>query len=180
MNGISFKKIVITGPESSGKSSLTQALSDQLRIPAAPEYARLYLSLFGPQYQRDDLAHMAHGQVALEVEAAMRSKGFFLCDTSLEVIYIWWEMRFGPPPTWLSHLMERHLGHFYLLCAPDITWVPDPLREHPYPHQRSQLFARYQRLLESLGVPYGVVQGQGPKRLQCALELLYKAPFSIP
>ncbi len=167
------KKIVITGPESSGKTTLSRALAEKLSAPVVPEYARLYLERFGPAYTLDDLTHIAHGQAALELAAAAGAEDLILADTSLEVIRVWWDYRFGTPPAWLEALLRRHRGDYYLLCAPDLPWQPDPLRANP--HDRDQLFVRYRELLERLGVSYGVVEGSGEARTRRALALLREA-----
>ncbi|RMD74168.1 MAG: ATPase [Bacteroidetes bacterium] len=172
------QKIVITGPESSGKTTLSQALSEKLSAPVVPEYARLYLERFGPEYTLDDLTHIAHGQAALELATAAQTDDLLLADTSLEVIRVWWDYRFGTPPPWLEALLWRHRGDFYLLCAPDLPWQPDPLRENP--HDRAQLFDRYVALLERLGLPYGVVEGSGEARTRRALAQLAAAGLIAP
>ncbi len=170
------KKIAITGPESSGKTSLSAALAARLHARLVPEYARLYLERFGPSYTPEDLVHMAHGQAALELAATARAERLVVTDTSIEVIYVWWEYRLGPPPAWLEQLLQRHRADYYLLCRPDLPWQPDPLRENP--HDREALFHRYCRLLERLGRPYGLVEGTGEARLRHALAHLRRAGFA--
>lgn len=168
-------KIAITGPESSGKTSLSTALATRLGAPLVPEYARLYLERFGPTYTTEDVLHIAHGQAALELAAAARAEQTVVVDTSIEVIYIWWGYRFGAPPPWLERLLRRHLADYYLLCRPDLPWHPDPLRENP--HDREVLFERYCRLLKQLARPYGIVHGTGQARLHHAWTHLRRAGF---
>ncbi len=165
-------KVVITGPESSGKTTLCEALAAHYGVPCVPEYARQYLQEHGPGYRQADLLTIARGQIRLEEATLARQPRLLLCDTSLEVIRIWWEWRYGPCPTWLLEQSRQRLPDLYLLLSPDIPWQPDPLRENP--HDRQALFARYQNLLDEYQVPYVVVQGSMARRQKTAIETIDK------
>lgn len=168
-----MKKILITGPESSGKSALAQLLAAHFGTAWVPEYARAYLTDLKRPYTEADLLRILEGQLKAEAEVGQVEAGEYLfCDTGPEVIYIWSEVRFGRVAPAIARALREQTYTATLLCYPDLGWTYDPLREAPDAALREQLFHRYADLLEVLGRPYAVVRGQGPARLQAALQAL--------
>ena len=164
--------IAITGPESTGKTDLAEALSAAYpRSLVVPEHARAYPTSLAPgyRYHLDDILHIAVRQ-RHDIGWAARHNGPVFCDSDDLVLYIWIREVFGttntPVADWIAEQSFRHT----LLCAPDIPWEPDPLRENP--HDRDRLFAIYKEELERLERPYSIIQGSGPERLSCAMQAL--------
>ncbi|MCB0635132.1 MAG: ATP-binding protein [Lewinella sp.] len=163
-----MQKILITGPESSGKSELASFLARHFDCPLAPEYAREYLLRLDRPYQQDDLTAILHGQLDQERILARPDAPFLFCDTGPEVIYIWSEVKYGQAaPAIHSALTEQHYD-LRLLCYPDLPWTPDPLREAPDQHVRLALFKRYIALHERHGWAYHTITGQGAARWEKA------------
>lgn len=159
-------RIVLTGPESTGKSALTAALADALHLPAAQEYARIHLEKHGPSYDYDMLLalHRLHRTYQREQVPPTVPAGLF--DTDLINYKIWCDVVFGQcHPEIIAH-MQAETSHVYLLCYPDIPWEPDPLREHP--DERLMLFDRHLAEIQSLGRPYVVIRGLGEARVTAA------------
>ncbi len=154
-------KIVTTGPESSGKTTLAKALAEHYRVAWVSEYARDYLNDLNRTYEEKDLLEVAKGQVKREDEAAKDKLDLLICDTSLIVIKIWSEYRYGRCHPWILDQIEQRSVELYLLCTPDIPWEPDPLRENQT--DRSELFLLYQQALKSK--PTEVIQGNRQQRL---------------
>lgn len=148
--------ICITGPESTGKSTLSKLLANRFSVECASEYARDYLS-DNQDYKYDDLLKMARGQQALIHQVAARSKSLFFSDTDLLTIVIWSKYIFGKVDMDIYRTWKENLPDKYLLCAVDIPWEEDPLREHP--HQREEIFLIYKKYIENCGVPYELVEG---------------------
>jgi nicotinamide riboside kinase len=92
---MTFKKLVLIGVESSGKTTLAQALAEKLQGTYVPEYARMYLDAHGLLYQQEDLLAIAKGQVELIKEACNKEEQWLVCDTDLLVIKVWSEQVFG-------------------------------------------------------------------------------------
>ena len=170
-------KIVVTGPESTGKTLLTEALSGALGGRGVPEFARCYVEHLGRPYERSDLQHIGAGQRAWEDwhEAKTPPGAVLVCDTDWTVLQIWEQYRFGPQTdyAWAKGYGPVRYADHYFLCAPDFPWQPDALREHP--EERDVLFALYEDLLLQHGVSYTVLYGAPATRLQMALDrvLLY-------
>ena len=163
-----MKKIVLTGPESSGKTTLAAQLAEAFGTVWVPEFARQYLDGLGRPYSAADLLEIARGQVALEDEMAAQANGLLFLDTSLEVLKIWSVIRFGQCADWTLEQLQLRLPDHYLLCLPDLPWVADPQRENP--DNRDELLGIYRRELTSLGVPFSEVSGNGELRFENAMN----------
>lgn len=157
-------KIVITGPESSGKTTLSEQLAHHFNAPWVPEYARDYIARLNRPYQQSDLLEIARGQAARENEYAQKADKLYFCDTSLEVIKIWSEFKYKRCHPWIIEQQQKYRANLYLLCAPDIPWTYDPQRENP--DDRDVLFDIYRRELS--GELVQEIWGERKKRLQTA------------
>ena len=146
-------KIIATGPESSGKTTLCKALSEHFNIPFNKEYARKFLNNLEREYNQNDLLAIAEGQLASE-------HSFKLLDTDLITIKIWSNYKYGNCEKWIIKQIEKQKSEkrIYLLCKPDIPWQADPLRENPT--DREELFEIYKQELENLGLTYFIVEGK--------------------
>ncbi len=146
-------KIIVTGPESSGKTTLCKALSQHFNLPFSKEYAREYLDALNRDYNQDDLLKIAKGQLKSEQNTQ-------LLDTDLITIKIWSKYKYGSCDKWILTQIEKQKSEkrFYLLCKPDIPWKADPLRENP--NNREELFEFYKEELGNLGHNYFIVEGK--------------------
>ena len=146
-------KIIITGPESSGKTTLCKALSEHFKISFSKEFAREYLSTINREYKEEDLLEIAKGQLQSETNSQ-------LLDTDLITIKIWSEYKYGRCDKWILDQIEqkRSKKRFYLLCKPDIPWEADVLRENPI--TRDEIFKVYKRELEKLKLDFFIIDGK--------------------
>src|SRR5690554_2291780 len=95
-----IKKVVVIGPESTGKSTLTSGLSKAFSEPWVPEYAREYLEKLAEKYQYEDLLQIAKGQIAGEEEKIKKAEAILFCDTDLQVIKVWSDHKFERTDPW--------------------------------------------------------------------------------
>ena len=162
------KRIMITGPESTGKSWLAQKLAEHYQTLWVPERARTYLAEINRPYQEQDLLHIAKEQLELEDSMAARANQLLFCDTGMLVLKVWSEHSYGRcHPFILQQLRQREYAH-YLLPDIDMPWEPDPQREHP--HLRQYFFQLYQKNLRKAKKPYTIISGSGEERLQNAIR----------
>ena len=161
-------RIVLTGPESCGKTELACQLSERLSIPCVPEMARDYLSKKTGSYLPSDLLVIAELQRQKEEET--RAISDYIADTDQQALSIWWQEKFGPTPQLICDLYKRQSRGVYLLCYPDLVWEPDPLRENE--NDRLRLFEIYLEDLRKRELLYRVVKGTGETRLNNAINAL--------
>jgi nicotinamide riboside kinase len=159
--------IVITGPESTGKTALTLALAERMGLPSMAEYARDWLK-DREGYTRSDVYRMALGQWSRLERGLSATSGLLLADTDLLTYKIWLEERFGGGSPWLETLRRSQRPQHYLLCAPDIPWTPDPLRENP--HDRERLLDLHLHVLRAEGHSWSLIEGEGNQRLHLAMK----------
>lgn len=161
-------KIVISGPECCGKTTLAISLGQHFNEPVVAEYARTFINGLGRPYVEDDLLDIALGQTFSEEQAMMKADRFILCDTDVLTLRIWGKEKYGSFHKRLNALWFDDLPHLYLLCKPDIPWEPDPQRENP--EDRNRLFDIYQKEIERAKVNYAVIEGE--KRFEEAVRLI--------
>lgn len=168
------KIIAIIGPESTGKSTLSEALAQKLETVWVPEYARQYLNQIHRPYCQTDLLNIAKGQIALEDNALQQANQFLICDTNLYVIQVWSEHRYDSCDPWiLDTISKRHYDH-YLLTDIDLPWMSDPLREHPELEKRKYFYDQYHDIVKKSGVSWTKISGNSVTRLQTAYTALKK------
>ena len=166
-------KIIITGPESTGKSTLAKSLSNYLKEPFVPEFARFFIPTLKESYTAANLVDIARGQLYWHQLYKSNANKVLLCDTGVEAIDIWFQYRFGDINPQIRALFIADEHCIYLVCKPDIPWEADPLRETP--HQRPQIFDSFISLLNQFGKNYYIIEGQHEEdRLRCALDHLKK------
>ncbi len=182
------KKIVVLGPESTGKSTLCQQLASHYNTLWCREYAREYLLEHGINYSFDDLLVIAKGQLALEdyYVSAMNKKPkvnkrqateqppatthqLLFLDTNMHVMQVWCEFVFGKcHQAIIDEIVERKYD-LYLLCNTDLPWVKDELREYPDLKTRDELYHIYKDILVNQPVPWVNVYGNNEERKEVAI-----------
>jgi nicotinamide riboside kinase len=163
-------RIVLTGPESAGKTQLAAQLARAFRTLWTPEIAREYLGEHGPDYGPEDVLRMALLQAERAEEMAASCPEVVIEDTDVLTHRIWFREKYGQPHPELESMSLK--GDVYLLCAPDLAWTNDPLREHPKESDRQRHFTMYMSELEINKKIYSVVSGQGSARKLNALRTL--------
>jgi NadR type nicotinamide-nucleotide adenylyltransferase len=168
-----MKKVIIIGPESTGKSTLTEQLATHYETVWCPEFAREYLQANGTDYSFEDLLNIARGQLVLEDDMLQKAKnGLYFIDTDMYVMKVWCEVAFNNCHTWiLKQIASRHYD-LILLCDTDLPWVKDELREYPDLYIRQRLFKMYKDLLINQGTKWAVISGSYAERLQLALSII--------
>ena len=167
-----MKKIVILGPESTGKSILSISLCKHYHGFHVREYAREYLKSMPNQYLEEDLLQIAKGQILLEDKEEQKCRdnenSIIIYDTDLTVIKIWSEYKYGRCDPWILEQVQNRKYDLYLLTNPDLNWQPDPMRENP--KDRSKIFELYLNDLESRNLDYRVISGIGEERTTRAIK----------
>ncbi len=167
-----MRKIVVLGPESTGKSTLSEKLAAHYRTVWTPEYAREYLETLGRPYEQRDLWEIAQGQLRLEDAMAQAANDILICDTDLYVIKVWSEHKYGQAdPRILEQIASRPYD-LYLLTYIDIAWEEDPQREYPDPQMREYFYRIYRDIVVNSGVPWADIRGSYEEREQRAIDAI--------
>jgi NadR type nicotinamide-nucleotide adenylyltransferase len=169
-----LKKIVVIGPESTGKSTLCKQLAAHYDCRWVPEYARSYLLEHGTNYTYPDLLEIAKGQVALEDLITKDATGYVFIDTDMYVMKVWCEFVFGDCHPWITEQLSSRRYDLYLLCDIDLPWIYDELREYPDIETRQLLYKKYRNLMEQQTVPWINISGDYEERLSIAIEAVDK------
>lgn len=166
--------IVLTGPESAGKSALCKALANHFQSPWVPEYARTFLEEHGPSYNFQTLQSIYNGHLDHQAKAKeqYRHSPLLILDTDSINYKIWASRVFKQSFSSLEKGLAAEQNHRYLLCYPDLNWEADPLRENP--EDRLAIYQEHQALIESLDRPHESVKGIGAARLENALIAIEK------
>jgi len=164
-------KVVITGPESTGKSTLCEQLARHYETIFIPEYARYYVENLGRSYTFEDVEHVARTQInEIKKYERIANKILFL-DTYLIITKVWFDVVYKKCPAWVVNAIKQTDIDLFLLCDTDIPWKPDGVRENGG-EMREKLFNIYQHELEEFGFLYSVLKGEGEKRLENAISVI--------
>lgn len=167
-----IRKIAITGPESTGKSMLSEKLAEHYDTVWVPEFAREYLSIINRPYVETDILNIAKGQIDSEEKKTILADRFLFCDTEAIVTKIWSEHFYKRCDEWILEKINENRYDLYLLCNIDVPWEHDPLREHP--DKRKYFFELYYNELKSRGFVFSVISGIGEERINNAIEIIDK------
>lgn len=160
-------RVAVTGPESSGKTTLSKELCQAFSVAYIPEYAREYLEKTEGKYDQNDLDQIAEGQLAL---FRKHTGNVLIADTDLTVLKVWSEVKYGKISDHIIEIDQKFHFDLYLLCLPDIPWEPDPLRENQ--DDRRQLLEHYRNALLEKGSLVIEISGTREERIQKAIEAI--------
>lgn len=174
-----LKKVVIIGPESTGKSTLCTQLSEHFNTIWVKEYAREYLLANGTNYSYENLLEVAKGQIEREERAVINSTTtyesspqFIFIDTDMYVMKVWCEFVFGKCHQFILDEIQTRKYDLYLLSNIDLPWIKDELREYPDEKPRQELFAIYQNILSNQSTAWQLISGTNEERLQNAVKAI--------
>ena len=165
------KIIVITGAESTGKSTLTEALANYFNVPFIPEIAREYVESLNEKYNYHDVENIARKQVEQLNQLKNTNHPFIFVDTWLIITKIWFEVVFNKTPDWFASEIQHTKINLFLVCDTDLPWVSDPVRENGG-EQRIILHNKYIENIRKYNYKYKVVSGNGEDRIKNALRHL--------
>src|SRR6185312_4103198 len=177
-----IKKIVVIGPESTGKSTLCAKLAARYHTLWVPKYAREYLEKNGADYTFDDLLIIAKGQIELEDRItnqllALENSSFTIqhslfIDTDMYVMKVWSEFVFNDCTNWILNRIAERKYDLYLLCDTDLPWVEDDLREYPDEKIRKNLFHFYKDTMVNQSTPWCIISGNYEQRFEKAVKFI--------
>ena len=163
-------KIVLTGAESTGKSTLAKSLANHFQTIWVPEYARIYIEKLNRKYTYNDVELIARKQISIDQNLSAGNSIVFF-DTWLIITKVWFDFVYGKHPKWLDQAIEKSDVHLFLVCDIDMQWENDPVRENGG-ENRQILHAIYLKELQKYGFNYHIVNGIGNDRLTNAIRIV--------
>jgi len=162
-------RVVVTGSESTGKSTLARALADHFDAELVPEFVREFAELKGGVISFADHGPIARGQMELEdshASVAIRGHGLLIQDTDLLSTVVYCDHYFGGSPQWISDAARARRPDLYLLLGIDVPWIPDGIRDRE--HLRAEMHEPFLAAVVTSGAPYAVIEGSWEERMRLA------------
>jgi NadR type nicotinamide-nucleotide adenylyltransferase len=160
------RRVILIGPESTGKTTLAAELAAAFDAPWTPESARLIAESTSEPLSAATIEPIARRCIALEDAALAAHPPLLIRDTDLVSTVVYARHYYGHCPAWIEAEAQARMGDLYLLCAPDLPWTADGIRDRR--DSRDALFADFQRELERLGAHVVVIRGTGAARREAA------------
>jgi NadR type nicotinamide-nucleotide adenylyltransferase len=164
------RRVVVFGPESTGKTSLAKRLAQHYRTVWVPEWARGHLDPADGRCAPDDFPRIALGQAASEDALALQANRVLICDTDTLTTTIWSEVYLGHCDEAIRALARQRAHDLYLLCDIDVPWVHDGQRDMP--HRREEFRERCRAALAAHGRPVVEISGSWETRFQLAVAAI--------
>lgn len=165
------KIIVITGAESTGKSTLTERLANHFEVPFVPEIARVYVETLERKYNFSDIENIAKIQIDQFKKLKDIEVEYIFLDTWLIVTKIWFEFVFHRTPGWLINEIQKTRIDLFLVCDIDLPWIDDPVRENGG-ENRKILQNKYIDNITMYNFNYKIVSGFDDNRFDNALKFI--------
>lgn len=165
------KIIVITGAESTGKTTLTERLANHFNAPFLPEIARDYVEKLNHKYTFSDVEIIAKMQIEHFNQIIKTDAPFVFVDTWLIVTKIWFEFVYQQTPDWLVNEINNTKIDLFLICDIDLPWIYDPVRENGG-ENRIILQNKYIESIDSFKFNHKIVSGKNDKRFKNAIQFL--------
>ena len=168
-------KIVLYGPECTGKTTLAKLLANHYKSEWVPEFAREYLQKKWNKFQKvctkEDLPVIVSEQLKMENKKISKAKKYLFCDTNILVTRIWSETHFnGYCDPEIIKLSEQLSYDYYLLTSIDVPWKKDDLRDRPY--DREKMFSYFKDALDNNNKPYSIIKGSIEERLTDSIKII--------
>lgn len=168
-------KVVLYGPESTGKTTLAKQLAEHYKTLWVPEYMREYLQKKWDSekklVEKEDLIPIAKGQLKFENEASQKVENLLICDTNLLELKVYSEYYYnGFCPSEIKTEATKNEYSIYLLTYIDTPWKVDDLRDRP--NNREEMFRIFEAELKEQDFPYQILKGNETERFETAVKII--------
>jgi NadR type nicotinamide-nucleotide adenylyltransferase len=173
---MAVRRVVVTGGECTGKTTLARALAARFETVWAAEAAREVARARPGALGAGDVPVIARTHMTL-ADKAFRSadearRAIVVFDQDLVSTVVYSRHYYGSCPPWIERLAVERQGDLYLLCHPDLPWESDGVRDRP--EARDEIHALFADALDAAGARVANVRGAGPERLARAVEAVEK------
>ena len=167
-------RVCVTGPESTGKTTLARRLAAWASTECVPEASRLYAERIGRPLRATDVSPIAREHIAqadaADARARARDAALLVLDTDLLSTVIYARHYYSRVPPWIERAERARRASLYLLCDVDVAWIPDGVRDRPL--HREEMFALFRRALARRHTNLVVIRGDWSVRWDLARDAL--------
>lgn len=162
------RRVVVTGPESTGKTTLAAELGAHFEAPWVPEAARRFVETVSTPLSADTVEPIARLAMQLDDAATSGTHPVVILDTDLLSTVVYARHYYGAVPAWIASEARARRSDLYLLCLPDIPWVADGVRDRPA--ARGALLGDFRDALQALDARVVEISGMGTARTDAAVR----------
>lgn len=162
-------RVVVTGSECTGKTTLAEALAEHYGTVLVPEYVRRFVSEKGAAPEYRDVDAIARGQIELEDRLAAKASHLLIQDTDLLSTVVYSRHYYGRCPRWIEYALQARAADLYLLADIDVPWVADG-DQRDRGDRREEMQQLFRRALVDLGLRFTEVRGPLGGRLEAAIS----------
>ena len=163
-------RVVFTGSESTGKSTIAAEVARHYGVEVVPEFVRTFAEQKGAPIDFSDHGLIARGQMALEDEYLTRATSLLIQDTDLLSTVVYCRHYFGRCPEWIEEAARTRRPDLYLLCGTDISWIADGVRDRG--HMRETMQALFEEAVNASGARSVHLHGDRHTRLTHAATVI--------
>ncbi len=164
-------RVVVTGSECTGKTTLAGALAAHYETVWAPEFARQFVIDKGAAPDYEDVEAIARGQIALEDRRAGKASRLLVQDTDLLSTVLFSRHYYGDCPHWIEEAFEKRAADLYLLAGIDIPWLPDR-EQRDRGDRREEMHELFRCALIDRPLTFAEIRGSRGERLDTAVSVI--------
>lgn len=172
-------RVVVTGPECTGKTTLARSLAGHFGTVWVPEFVRQFVEELERSPELEDVDAIARGQLALEDSLADRASRLLVLDTDLLSTRIYSEHYFGDWPGWIDQAILERQAELYLLAEIDVPWVPDGA-QRDRGDRREEMRDLFRHALLDRELAFVEIRGSEEARLQRAISFIEPLLTPLP
>lgn len=176
--GVLMRRVVVTGSECTGKTTLAEGLAAHFHTAWVPEFSREYARERNGVLTEADVAPIARGQMALEDRYAAGNPPLLILDTDLLSTVVYSRHYYGACLPWIEEECRRRLAPLYLLLHPDVPWLPDGIRDRG--GLRAGMHELFRAALRQFGAAYADIAGDWETRKRLAIQAVERLLFENP
>jgi NadR type nicotinamide-nucleotide adenylyltransferase len=164
-------RVVVTGSECTGKTTLASALAKHYEAPLASEFVRDFVAKKGSQPELLDIEEIARGQIDVEDSLVAAAPEILILDTDLLSTWIYSHHYYGECPVWVGTVVDERRPDLYLLADIDVPWVADGV-QRDRGQCREEMQSLFRDELRSRGFDFVEISGPLADRLEAATTVI--------
>jgi NadR type nicotinamide-nucleotide adenylyltransferase len=164
-------RVVVTGSECTGKTTLARELAQHYGTVWVPEFARRFVEEKGAAPEYADVEAIARGQIMLEERMRSESGGLLIQDTDLLSTVVYGQHYYGDCPKWIEAALLKRAGDLYLLADIDVPWSPEG-DQRDRGDRREDMHELFRSALGHRGFRFVEISGTLPERLEKAIATI--------